>query len=150
MVAKLTGSARANNEERRISRLTAPHDTLFKLIISHQIESKYCFNSVHNRAGKTTTMRDKVQLLSALGRFLDNATKLSISEVENKYRRTPDHSDETYDPETGTKVKVEHFCLYTDTNTPKNIDSVRVHGYFRTNGYFIVTRLDWFHNVHKK
>lgn len=82
---------------------------------------------------------------------MDDALKMTISEVEEKYKRPSDTRDATFDPETETEVQVEHLCLYKEGDQPRLSDSVRIHGYFRTNGgYFIVTRMDWFHDKHKR
>ena len=83
-----------------------------------------------------------------IGKFLDDSTQLSITEVQDKYRRTPDVHDATYDTEIGAKAEVQHFCLYPSDATPERMSgSVRIHGYFRAD-YFVVTRLDWFHEYH--
>gem|GEM_PF-6663365 len=148
MSHRLTGVARASAEQRRISLLTDPHDTLFKVIISHQIENSYRFGSISNCRGRPIAADRRLKLYHAFGRFLDSATKLSISRVEEQYKRPSDSSDETYDPETGLRVKIEHFCLFAHTDDPRpDTDSARIHGYFRAD-YFIVTRMDWFHHVH--
>lgn len=91
-------------------------------------------------------------MFRAFGKFMDDAVRMTMTEVETKYGRVPDKRDGTFDPESGTEVPIEHYCLY-ENGTPgrKLVDSIRLHGYTRTNGgYFVVTRLDWFHDYHSK
>lgn len=146
----LTKKAMVDAEKLRISQLTSQHNAYFKVIFSHQIDSKYNFASMSK--GKSA-LKDKaiIEIYKAFGRFFDESVQMTISEVEKTYGRIDDKSDGTYDPESKTQVQVQHLCLYRDDDKPKDSDSVRLHGYFRNNGgYFIVTRLDWFHKKHKK
>lgn len=151
MPGPLTKKAKINTEQRRISQLTHPHRAHFKVILSHQVEPAYDFSSVQ-RFRRREGLDDvgELKIFRALTKFLDDSLRLSITEVEKKYKRPSDPRDGTFDPETGSDVQVEHFCLFVD-GTPPDVpaDSVRVHGYFRANGgYFVVTRMDWFHNQH--
>lgn len=151
MARKLTKVQRASAEQQRISQLTTHHSAHFKVIFSHQLENGYCFSELHRyKQREGLNNRDVMNIFRAFGRFFDDSLKLSITDVENKYKRPADSADGTYDPETGDTVQVEHFCLYPTGASPNGAaDSVRIHGYFRTNGgYFVVTRLDWFHAVH--
>ena len=149
MAKALTKKAMVDAEKLRISQLTSQHDAYFKVIFSHQIEAKYNFQALIK--GKKS-LKDKalIQMFTAFGKFFDESIMMTITDVENAFGRKDDKSDGTYDPESGTQVQVEHLCLYRDGDAPQGSDSVRLHGYFRTNGgYFVVTRLDWFHNKHK-
>jgi hypothetical protein len=151
MPGKLTKDAKVQAEELRISQLTNQHTAHFKVIFSHQLESNYGFGTLHRyRQRERLDSQAVTKVLKAFGKFIDDSVRLTITEVENKYKRQPDSADGTYDPETGTEVQVEHFCLYPTGAAPNGAsDSVRMHGYFRTNGgYFVVTRLDWFHTYH--
>jgi hypothetical protein len=149
MAQQLTKKAKINAEKARISQLTSQHSEYFKLIISHQIENRYCFGSIHKRNGSRIDNDAKLILYGALSRFLDNSIKMTITDVENKYKRIPDRRDGTHDPETNTSVEIEHLALYTEGESPTNSDGIRLHGYFRTNGgYFVVTRVDWYHDYH--
>lgn len=149
MGQRLTKIAKVNAEKTRISQLTNQHSEYFKVILSHQIENNYCFKSIHGGKGSRLSKGLKVKLYSALGKFLDDSTKMTITDVEDKHGRTTDRHDATLDPESGTKVEVEHLALFAEGDAPTPSDSIRLHGYFRTNGgYFVVTRVDWFHGYH--
>ncbi len=153
-MAALTKKSRVTTEELRISKLTQPHDQMFKVILSHQIESKYNFSAISNPKGRTLSKRKKQQMrlamYQALGNFIDKSTKLTITETEEKFGKRTDKRDGTFDPETSQPAEVVHFGLYHKDAKPNSLtDSVRLHGYFRVNGYFVITRLDWFHEVHK-
>jgi len=152
MAYQLTKKDRVSTEERRISKLTNDHSTYFKLIFSHQLEYGYEFKSLHRGKGSKVNPEDKAMMFRSLGKFLDDCIRLSITDVEKKYGRNDDKSDGTFDPETKSTVQVQHLCLYPDGARPNPLsDSVRLHGYFRpTGGYFVLTRLDWFHEVHAK
>ncbi len=147
----LTKKAKISAEELRISTLTNEHSAHFKVILSHQIHKKFNFNSVFEKKGVKTSSSDLMNIFKAFGRFIDDSVRLTMTEVESKYGRKLDRGDGTFDPESGTKVQVEHLCLFDKEALPNGkSDSVRIHGYSRTNGgYFVITRLDWFHGVHK-
>lgn len=148
----LTKEAKINAEKSRISQLTDKHDAHFKIIISHQIDKKYNFHSMCTCNKKPVKPQDIIKIYRAFGRFIDESVKLTITEVEGKYRRVTDKHEGTYDPESDDEVQVEHYCLYEEGDRPNRLtDGVRIHGYCRTKGgYFVVTKLDWFHKVHKK
>lgn len=149
MAQTLTKKAKVSAEKARISRLTNQHSEYFKVILSHQIENRYCFGSMHRGRGSHLSRGNKVKLYSALGKFLDDTVKMTITDVENKYARNPDRHDATHDPESDMQVEVEHFALYGEGDPSAAGDSIRLHGYFRTNGgYFVITRVDWFHEYH--
>lgn len=147
MPGKLTKVARAQAEQQRISQLTDTHDKYFKVIFSHQVENAHQFGSLDSRAGGAM---NALKMFKAFGKFMDDTVKLTITDVEKDYKRKSDTRDGTHDPETQTNVQVEHFALYPASATPDTVcDGVRLHGYFRNNGgYFVVTRLDWFHSQH--
>jgi len=150
MPPQLTKKSKVSKEAKRISRLTNPHEQHFKIIFSHQIEPGFMFRSMYRRQGSNLSNEEKLKIFRSLGCFLDDCVQMSITEVEHKYERPPDSSDGTYDPETQEEVQIQHLCLFP-LGTPPNLpsDSIRFHGYFRpTGGYFIITRLDWFHDVH--
>jgi hypothetical protein len=146
----LTKSARVSAEQNRISQLTNEHSAYFKVILSHQITRRFNFNSMRSRAGVNISPEDSLSMFRAFGKFLDDSIKLTITEVETKYGRIPDVSDGTFDPDSGKDVQVQHMCLYPKGSTSRGVaDGVRIHGYIRTNGgYFVVTRMDWFHDYH--
>lgn len=73
---------------------------------------------------------------------------MSITEVENIYKRKNDSSDVAIDARTRQKAEVIHFCTYIEGDTPLEADSIRIHGYYTLGGYFVVIRLDWHHEVH--
>jgi len=152
MAQKLTKNDRVSNEQRRISKLTNDHSAHFKLIFSHQLEAGYQFKSLYRGKGSNLKPNDQAIIFRSLGKFMDDCVRLSITDVEEKYGRNDDKSDGTFDPETESKVQVQHLCLYPDDSKPHRLTvSVRLHGYFRSaGGYFVVTRLDWFHKVHAK
>jgi hypothetical protein len=145
---KLTKKDKAGAEEKRISKLTVPHNQHFKIIFSHQIEGGFGFR--HIRRGNRLMPEEVLKVYSALGKFIDAATKMTITDVENVYGRDPDRSDGTYDPESKSEVEMAHVCLFRKGDDPvRPSDSVRLHGYYRTKGgYFVVTRMDWFHSYH--
>ena len=151
MPHQLTRVQRVNAEQQRISQLTNNHSAHFKVIFSHQLETGYHFDDLHRRrTAQGIDDRAMIRIFRAFGKFFDDSVKMTISDVENTYKRQSDRTDATYDPETDTSVQVEHLCLYQSGAQPiRSSDSVRIHGYFRNNGgYFVVTRLDWYHNVH--
>jgi len=150
MAHKLTKVQKANAEQRRISQLTSKHSAYFKAILSHQLENGYGFTDLHRQSSNHgLNAQDLLKVLRAFGQFFDDSLQLTITEAQNKYMRPTDNSDGTHDPETNTTVQVQHFCLFAPNTQPQgHSDSVRIHGYFRVNGYFIITRLDWYHNVH--
>lgn len=151
MVNTLTKASKVSAEQLRISQLTNDHTAHFKVILSHQIEKGFDFSSLHRRKGQPLSHSDTVKIMRAWGKFIDDSIKLPMSDVEAKYKRNPDVSDGTYDPKTKSTVQIEHFCLFLSTDkADKLTDQVRLHGYFRNNGgYFVITRLDWFHSYHK-
>lgn len=152
MAQKLTKANRVNSEKLRISKLTNDHSAHFKIILSHQIEQGFAFGKLlKGKGGNQLKHVELVKIFTAFGKFLDDCTRLTITEVEKKYGRTTDTSDGTYDPDTESSVQVHHFCLFTPNAKPNGLsDSVRLHGYFRASGgYFVVTRFDWFHDYHK-
>ncbi len=143
-VGKLTKAALVEAEKRRVSQLTEPHEKLFKMIFSHQLESAHKFAALSSAGSATNTLK----LMKAFGKFMDDTVKMTITDVEAQYKRKCDTRDGTYDPETQTDAQIEHFALYPIGAEPNSlVDSVRIHGYFRT-GYFVVTRLDWYHSRH--
>jgi hypothetical protein len=148
MPIKLTREDRITREKQRISRLTNPPESYFKLVFSHQIEPQYDFASLSS-CNPALQPSEVMEVLKALGKFMDEATKMPITDVESTYKRSPYRSDATHDPVLNIDVRVEHFALYP-SNTPsssmrRHIDRVRVHGYFRVDN-FIVLRLDWQHS----
>lgn len=145
----LTKKAKFEAEKSRIGRLTHTHEQHFKIIFSHQIEDGFKFASLYRGRGSSYGHMDYAKIFRALGSFMDDSLFLSMTEVEAKYFRPTDARDGTYDPETNSRVQVEHFCLFErEAGATVPSDSVRIHGYMRTNGgYFIITRLDWFHGV---
>jgi hypothetical protein len=152
-MVKLTKKDKVSNAQLKVAQLTDPHEQMFKVILSYQIENKFKFSSISSDGRKMSkNKRNTMQLemFRSLGGFIDKSTKLSISDAEKKYMRKSDKRDGTYDPETKQPVEVIHFCLYEEGQAPnKHSDGVRLHGYFRANGYFVVTRMDWYHGVHK-
>jgi hypothetical protein len=146
---KLTKADRVEREKLRISRLTTPHRQHFKIIFSHQIERSYGFSSMSGLGDMTKTFK----LLKALGKFIDATVRLPISQVEEKYKRPTDTRDGTHDPEAEDDAhqvaQIIHFALHaSDESVEAVIGGVRLHGYFRANGYFVITRLDWDHSFH--
>lgn len=152
MTSLLTKKATIDAEKQRLSQLTNKHDAYFKLILSHQIDKKHNFHSISTHNKKPVPAKDTLGIFRAFGKFIDESVKLTITDVEKEYRRPTNRHTGTYDPESGTDVQVEHYCLYKKTDKARPIrDGVRLHGYLRTNGgYFVVTKLDWFHSVDKK
>lgn len=150
MPGKLTKKAMVDAEKDRISKLTNPHEQHFKIILSHQLESGFEFGDINRRKGGQLPQTDLLNIFRALGRFIDESIRLTMTEVENRYGRKTDVTDGTFDPETKSKVQVEHFCLFEqDASSNQPADGVRLHGYTRTRGgYFVVTKLDWFHSRH--
>lgn|GEM_PF-1591029 len=74
------------------------------------------------------------------GEFIDATVGKKITEVNERYKRNPDRSDKVKDP-LGDTYKIEHYEVNNQS---------RIHGYFINRGYFIVTRLDPKHKVHKR
>lgn len=141
--------AKVSAAQTRVSALTNDHHLYFKTVFSHQIEPNFTFSALRHSKGNTTTDCDYARIFKALGKFLDDSVKLTITEVENKYGRPTDFSDGSYDPDLEDKAQVVHFCLYSEGDSTNGAaDSVRLHGYYKTNGYFVLTRLDWFHGIH--
>lgn len=152
MAGTLTKKAKVTAEKARISQLTDTHDQHFKIILSHQINRRHNFNSINAKDGTTLSPTSVLKMYRAFGQFMDRCLKLSITEVENKYRRQTDVHEGTYDPESDDEVQVEHYCLFEDGIDGPNPhrDSIRIHGYARTKGgYFVITKLDWHHQVHR-
>ena len=151
MAKRLTKKAKFNAEKSRISSLTNEHDAYFKIIFSHQIDKKHNFHSMSTRNKMPITPAESIQIYRAFGKFMDECVRLTMSEVEDKYRRPTDKHEANYDPESKDIVQVEHYCLYEEGSVAYPLtDGVRMHGYTRTKGgYFVVTRLDWFHAVNK-
>lgn len=151
MIQALTKKAKINAEKLRISQLTEEHNAYFKLIISHQIDKKYNFHSVCSRKGSQLKPNELIKIYRALGKFIDESVKLTITDVEKQYCRPTDVHQGTYDPESDDDVQVEHYCLFKKGDKPDKLtDGIRLHGYSRTKGgYFVVTKFDWFHGVNK-
>jgi len=63
-----------------------------------------------------------------------------MSNVEAHFRRS-DEDDTAFDPVGGDHMQVQHFAIDSS-------DKARIHGYLNQHGYFVVTRLDWFHLYH--
>ena len=147
MVKQLTKQFKVSVEQKRISQLTNEHSAYFKLILSHQLDNKFNFSTI---SSKKRSHKQRASMYAALGRFIDRSTKLTITEAEDTYGRKPDTSDGTYDPERNIEVEVVHFCLYKKSDPVNSItDGIRLHGYYRESGYFVVTRLDWYHTKHR-
>lgn len=153
-MVKLTKKDKVSNAQLRVAQLTNPHEQMFKVILSHQIEKKFKFSSINNdgrRMSKNKRNKMQLEMFRSLGNFIDRSTALSITEAEKRYKRKSDRSDGTYDPEIKQQAEVVHFCLYEEGQAPNShSDSIRIHGYFRVNGYFVVTRMDWYHKVHNQ
>ena len=147
----LTKQTRVDLEKKRLSTLTADPNLYFKIIFSHQIEQKYRFKALHGKPkdGEKLTAEEKHKVFYALGLFMDQTIGMTMTDVEEAYGRQPYRSDGSFDPDNQKAVEVSHLALFRK-NDPKPadpvVDSVRLHGYFRpSGGYFVITRLDWFH-----
>ena len=149
MPGLLTKQARIDAARTYSDQLTTPYEQHSKMIFDRQVEDAFNFHSVQNKDGRELPGYKLIAMYKAFGNFMDDVKNLSITEVEAKYERRKDVADATYDPETKSPAEIQHFCCYEKGATPNaDSDSIRIHGYARPNGYFVVTKLDWFHDVH--
>ncbi len=147
---RLTQKQNLTYSQNNLSSLTIPHERLFKVIISYQILKDFRHKRIFNNKKQSiqTSSKHRLELYERFGRFLDKTINMSITDVENMYRRKNDNSDATIDAKTRQKVEVLHFCTHQQSDKPMPADSIRIHGYYTIDGYFVIIRLDWHHEVH--
>lgn len=130
--------------EAKIAKLTKDNEVKFKLVFTHQLEETYNFESLQSLhdpdLNRPLTDEERLNMHEYLGSCIDTYTGRTISNVEAHFRRS-DEDDRAFDPVGGTDMPIQHFPIDS-----KN--KARIHGYFNQQGYFVVTRLDWFHLYH--
>ena len=102
----------------------------FKISIDHKPENNYCF--------KCLTKSSKYRKFYG---FLKKTIyrNLSISEVDELYRRQDDKND---------KVKI-NGVEYEIIHYGEKKKSFRLHGYYNSYGYFVIYRIDPDHKYHR-
>ncbi|HEL0808108.1 TPA: hypothetical protein TVK02_000377 [Streptococcus equi subsp. zooepidemicus] len=101
-------------------------DRPFQISICNQLDNNFCFKDL------------KVSDLKLFHKFIDETVgkNLSISEVDSLFLRTKGPVKQHRDG--------RDIVHYGKDRTP-----FRVHGYFNSDGYFNITRIDPRHKTHK-
>lgn len=135
-------------------------EAYFKCQFSHNIDDNYSASSIHvvanqDNNGRVLSASEKLDVLGDFCQFLDDATKMTITDVAKQYGRVTDALDKHNTIEDGTNARRQniHFSLVPingQAKCSKHRRLPRIHGYYSEGGVFIVTRLDWAHRFHQK
>ncbi|EAD5716086.1 TPA: MAG6450 family protein [Listeria innocua] len=110
-------------------KLTSRTNTPFKFSLEVCLDNNYCFAKL------------KSENLRMLDRFLSETVgkDLTVSEAEKLFLRTKGPKETAFIK--GEKRTINHYG--------KNMNPFRIHGYYSSNGYFVITKIDPNHDVHK-
>lgn len=133
------------------SLLTKEAAKYFKLLFDYGMEDDYKLSSINTLENpnrhRPFTMKEKVILYSALCNFIEKATNMTYTQVEEVYGRKRDENDKALDMlYANEEFPIDHYRLSNENNVG---GIARIHGYMR-NGVFVVRRVDWTHRFHKK
>ena len=130
--------------------LTKQINERFKILFDYRIEENYKISTIdiikHPYKNRYLNKMEKANLYKDLCLFIEDATNLTYTEVEEKYGRKRDKMDKAVDilfPE--EEFSMSHYSL-AQTGIGK---TARIHGFLR-NGIFVVKRIDWGHRYHQK
>ncbi|MCW0945145.1 MULTISPECIES: MAG6450 family protein [Streptococcus] len=121
----LTDKKRVSSEKG--TRLTnSKNETLFKLAICEQLDNNFCFKDLKNPD------------IKHLHKFIDETIgkNLTISIVDKLYLRTKGQIQQ--------EINGRDVIHYGKDNQP-----FRIFGYYNSDGYFNITRIDPKHKTHK-
>ncbi len=131
--------------------LTNQIKSYFKILFDYRIDEDYKISSIsavkHPRnSSRTFDKSEQAELCIALCNFIEDATGMTYTEVDEKYGRERDETDLAHDLEyPDEEFPMVHYRLAT-----KGIGKfARIHGYI-FNGSFVVKRIDWGHHFHEK
>lgn len=143
IVGKLTDIGQLVKQQQLV-KLTEDNEVKFKIIFNSQLEDKYMFGTlkevIDSDLKRQLNDQEQLRLYRLFGTCVDTFVNRSITNVEAHFRE-PDKKDSAYDPVGGGNMQIQHFAVDGD-------NKFRIHGYFNSNGYFVVTRLDWCHLAH--
>ncbi len=143
-IGKLVEQHNEAQVEAAKAKLTTDNGVKFKMVLGHQIEEEYNFQSLRDLTdpdlGRKLNDDERLKIYDLLGDCIDKYVGRSITAVSANFRRD-DTADEAYDPVGGDMMQVKHFGLH-------HAEKPRIHGYFNSQGYFVITRLDWLHLRH--
>lgn len=143
-LGKLVEQRNEEQIEAAKAKLTEDNGVKFKIVLGHQIEEEYNFTSLRELTdpdlGRKLNDTERLKIYDLLADCVDKFVGRSITNVIMNFRRDDD-TDEAYDPVGGDMMQVKHFGLH-------HSEKSRIHGYFNSQGYFVVTRLDWLHLRH--
>ena len=131
--------------------LTAKVDAHFKILFDYSIEEDYRISSIDDishpyKKYRKLNKKEKSKLYRSLCLFIEEATAMTYTEVDEKYGRTRDQSDMVRD----IMYPNEEFPMIHYKIANSGIGSVaRLHGYLR-NSVFVVRRMDWGHRFHNR
>ncbi|EFQ5577227.1 hypothetical protein HZU95_001310 [Listeria monocytogenes] len=113
---------------RELKKLTSRTNTPFKFSLEVCLDNNYCFAKL------------KSEHLRSLDKFLSDTVgkNLSVSEAEKLFLRTRG-------PKETAIIKGEVRTIH---HYGKDRHAFRIHGY-NSNGYFVITKIDPNHDVHK-
>ena len=103
------------------TQLIKKEEAKFVLAFKDKLEGKYNFDNF------------SVTDIKNFQKFLDKISKMTITQVDNAFLRSPDHNDKIHD------ISVQHY-EYTDGG--------RIHGYFIDKVFYVI-RVDKNHRYHK-
>ncbi len=131
-------------QDSKATQLTSDNKVKFKIIFNHQLENMYNFTSLQEVVDPTLKRQlnpeERLRLYELLGDCIDIFVGRTITNVEAHFRRD-DENDSAFDPVGGTDMPIQHFGIHPN-------EKARIHGYFNSDGYFVITRLDWCHLFH--
>ena len=130
--------------------LTDQINECFKILFDYRIDEDYKISTIdtikHPYKNRPLDKLEKAKLYKDLCLFVEDATNMTYTEVEEKYGRKRDKIDKAVDilsPE--EEFSMNHYSL-AKTGIGKK---ARIHGFLRE-GVFVVKRIDWGHRYHEK
>ena len=141
-----------NQTSAKIDNVLVGHQSrLFKCLFSSEIEDEYNCSTIHDciyaRRGESPrnfNQGEKLELHRALCAFLDESSKMTYTDVMEKYSRRRDEKDMAWlDEDNG--FPIDHLAI-AESGIAK---CVRLHGYMRE-GIFVIKRMDWARRFHKR
>lgn len=127
--SKLTDKTQSSNRCRG-SQLTRKQSNKFKIGICGSLENDYCFKKL------------KQNNIKSFHGFIESTVgkNLTITQVDNLYLRTKGKVTEKMSIH-GSERSIIHYG--------QNRKSFRIFGYYNSDAYFIITRIDPNHKTHK-
>lgn len=138
------------NKTKAKNLLTTEINKYFKILFDYKVEDDYKISTIdtvqHPDRNRLFFSKEKAILRKALLDFIEDATNKTYTEIKSEYGRERDKNDIAVDSEfDNEEFPIDHYSL-----SQKGLASkARIHGYIRE-GVFVVRRIDWGHNFHKK